>query len=364
MKKFICSFMAAVIAVTALATVPASAAESGNSAVTTSAETKLPSPSNYKKSSTATTVTISWDKVDGAAAYKVFMYDDVLKEYTAYKTVKNPTITVKGLTKSTKYQFKVQTLIKVDGKYVAQKRSGSISVTTKEKDLPTAPSKNYTGWGKGDDAKYYFKNGKLCSGFEKIGQSYYYFTKNGYLTGWLNNKEIYYYFGKTGKMVKGKTLTISGNKYEFQADGAVKWYSSTVEPKANYTVSAAKPNLDIFISSRTDSDAGIVGMKITNNGTKNLIIDDLGELIDSQYSSFDRLLALYEGNSEEPFPKKMVIKPGEAKYVFYATLPDNSWYDKKSTIKWYAKYDGVSYLYYTSYYYGTDSYPLHFEIDV
>lgn len=364
MKRFICSIMASAIALTVFVSVPTAAVEAKAASAAQSLEEKLPSPSNYVKTSTATTVTISWDKVDGAAAYKVFMLDDVLDEFTEYTTVKKPTVTIKGLNKNTKYQFKVQTLAKENGKYITQKRSGAISVITKKNDLPTAPSKNYTGWGNGSDSKYYFKKGELCSGMQKIGQDYYFFTNDGYLTGWLNNKEIYYYFGKTGKMVRNKTLTINGNKYELGNDGAVQWYSKTVEPKAKYTVSAAKPDIDIYISPKTDSDAMIVGMRITNNGSKNLIIDDLGELTDGNYDDFDRLLTLVDEKTADPTIKRLVIKPGEAKNVFYLTLPDNTWYDKKSTITWYAKYDGVSYRYYTSNYYGTVFYPLHFDLDV
>lgn len=364
MKRFICSIMASVIALTAFVSVPAVTVEAKASTAAQSLEEKLPSPSNYVKTSTATTVTISWDKVDGAAAYKVFMLDDVLDEFTEYTTVKKPTVTIKGLNKNTKYQFKVQTLSKENGKYIAQKRSGAISVTTKKNDLPTAPSKNYTGWGKGSDSKYYFKKGKLCSGMQKIDQDYYFFTDNGYLSGWLNNKEIYYYFGKTGKMVRNKTLTINGNKYEFGSDGTVQWYSKTVEPKAKYTVSYDKPNIGIFISAKTNYDTNIVGMRITNNGDKKLIIDDVGELTDGQYESYDRLLSLIDEETADPTIKKLVIKPGESKNVFYLTLPDSTWYDKKSTITWYAKYDGVSYRYYTSNYYGTVSYPAHFDLDV
>lgn len=364
MKRFICSIMASAIAITAFVSVPAATVEAKAATTTQSLEEKLPSPSNYVKTSTATTVTISWDKVDGAAAYKVFMLDEVLDEFSEYKTVKKTTITIKGLNKNTKYQFKVQTLTKVNGKYIAQKRSGAISVTTKKNDLPTAPSKNYTGWGKGSDSKYYFKKGELCSGMQKIGQDYYFFTDNGYLSGWLNNKEIYYYFGKTGKMVRNKTLTISDNKYEFGSDGKVNWYVSTVEPQAKYTVPYDEPDINIFTSDKTDNDASLVGMLITNNGNKKLVVDRVGELTDEQYESFNRLLSLINAETADSYIEKLTIKPGETKRVFYLTLPDETWYDKKSTITWYAKYDGVSYIFYTSNYYGTVYFPLHFELTV
>lgn len=363
MKRFICSVMASVVALTAFVSVPTAAAEGKTDSAAQSVEDKLPSPSNYVKSSTATTVTLSWDKVDGAAAYKVYMFDRVLGEFTAYKTVKKTTITIKGLEKNTKYQFKVQTLTGSKGKYTAQKRSGAISVTTKKNDLPTAPSKNYTGWGKGSDSKYYFKKGKLCSGLQKVGKDYYFFTNDGYLTGWLNNKEIYYYFDKTGKMVINKKLTIGGNSYEFDADGKTLWYSTTVVPKAQYTISTEKPDLSLFTSDEPRSNTKVVGMMLTNNGTKNLIIDDLGLLTDSEYDNFDRILTLIDQDTAEPIDK-LVIKPGETKYVFYLTLPDATWYDSKSTITWYANYDDVSYVFYTSNYYGSYDFALHYNLDI
>lgn len=96
MKRFICLFTAVLIAATAFVAVPAGAVETHTVTRVMYAEAKLPYPKNVNKSSTSTSITLSWDKVDGASAYKVFILDDVLGEYTVYKTVKKTTITIKG----------------------------------------------------------------------------------------------------------------------------------------------------------------------------------------------------------------------------------------------------------------------------
>ena len=64
----------------------------------------------------------------------------------------------------------------------------------------------YTGWkGKGLKRKYY-KNGKLQTGFRKIGDNYYFFDSKGRIkTGWQYAGKHYRLFHKkTGKMVKNR----------------------------------------------------------------------------------------------------------------------------------------------------------------
>lgn len=95
---------------------------------------KLASPDNFKASSkTANTVTLTWDKVSGADAYTVYMYNSTTGKYEKYKTVSSNTCTVKSLKKNTKYKFKVAALDKVNGKYKEGEKSDPIAVTTKKK---------------------------------------------------------------------------------------------------------------------------------------------------------------------------------------------------------------------------------------
>lgn len=95
---------------------------------------ELTSPENFKASAkTKTTITLKWDKVAGADAYAVYMYNNKTGKYEKYKTVKGNSCVVDDLTKNTKYKFKVAALDKINGKYVTGEKSDPISVTTSKK---------------------------------------------------------------------------------------------------------------------------------------------------------------------------------------------------------------------------------------
>ena len=90
-------------------------------------------PSNFKASKTNNSVTLSWDKADGAAMYRVYKYNDKTGKYEKYKDVKSAKCTVSGLKAGTKYKFKVVSYSKnKDGKYVKGESSKAVSVTTKK----------------------------------------------------------------------------------------------------------------------------------------------------------------------------------------------------------------------------------------
>ncbi|MDE6746476.1 MAG: fibronectin type III domain-containing protein, partial [Oscillospiraceae bacterium] len=88
-------------------------------------------PSNIKASKTNNSVTLSWDKADGADIYRVYKYNDKTGKYEKYKDVTSAKCTVSGLSANTKYKFKVVSYSKnKDGKYVKGESSKAVSVTT------------------------------------------------------------------------------------------------------------------------------------------------------------------------------------------------------------------------------------------
>lgn len=89
-------------------------------------------PANIKASKTNNSITLTWDKADGAAMYRVYKYNDKTGKYEKYKDVKSEKCTVKGLKANTKYKFKVVSYSKADGKYVKGESSKAVSVTTKK----------------------------------------------------------------------------------------------------------------------------------------------------------------------------------------------------------------------------------------
>lgn len=108
----------------------ADSSSDSNSSVSSSTKT-LAAPAGIKASKTSTKITLSWDAVSGADAYRVYMYDPSTGEYEEYKDVSGTKCTVSGLKSGTAYKFKVAALKKSNGKYKAGKRSKEISVKTK-----------------------------------------------------------------------------------------------------------------------------------------------------------------------------------------------------------------------------------------
>lgn len=89
-------------------------------------------PANIKASKTNNSVTLSWDKADGAAMYRVYKYNDKTGKYEKYKDVTSAKCTVSGLSANTKYKFMVVSYSKANGKYVKGESSKAVSVTTKK----------------------------------------------------------------------------------------------------------------------------------------------------------------------------------------------------------------------------------------
>lgn len=100
----------------------------------TASSDTLAAPDNIKASSTTpNSVTITWDKVSGADAYTVYMYNSTTGKYEKYKTVTSNSCVIKSLKKNTKYKFKIVALDKVNGKYKEGEKSDPVAVTTKKK---------------------------------------------------------------------------------------------------------------------------------------------------------------------------------------------------------------------------------------
>lgn len=110
----------------------------------TYAASKLSAPKGFKaKSTSKTSITLTWNKVSGADGYRIFMHSEKTDEYETYDTVKSTTYTVEDLSPGKTYKFKVAAVVKRSGKYVVQTKSSKLSVKTKSSTSVTAP-KNIT----------------------------------------------------------------------------------------------------------------------------------------------------------------------------------------------------------------------------
>ena len=101
------------------------------SSASNSSAAVLDAPTNLDATKTKNSITLVWDEVPGASAYKVYIYNSNTGKYKAYKTVASEICKVTKLSAGTKYKFKVVALKKVDNKYKAGEYA-TISVTTKK----------------------------------------------------------------------------------------------------------------------------------------------------------------------------------------------------------------------------------------
>lgn len=98
---------------------------------TPSSGDSLAAPTGIKTSKTSSRVTLTWNSVSGADAYRIYIYDPDTGEYEQYKDVSETKCTISGLKSGATYKFKVAALEESGGKYKAGKRSKVVSVTTK-----------------------------------------------------------------------------------------------------------------------------------------------------------------------------------------------------------------------------------------
>ena len=100
-----------------------------NVIVAEAAETAaLAAPQNIKGKVSKDSIVLSWDKVEGADAYRVYIFNSETKKYEKYKTITGTKCTVKSLESGKTYYFKVTTMTKSGKSYVTNGTSEKVSV--------------------------------------------------------------------------------------------------------------------------------------------------------------------------------------------------------------------------------------------
>lgn len=177
-KTVIGAILATIISLTAITPCNFAYAETSR---TVSAENAA--PTNFKASKTATSITLSWDAVEGADAYRVYMLNSASGKYEKYKSVTKNSCKITKLSKGTKYYFKVSVLTKNGEKYKEKSNSISkrVSATTKNTDTKSTKlsDKNtintFLNLKMGTSEKNVLK--KLgIKNYKKSGDSYVYFV--------------------------------------------------------------------------------------------------------------------------------------------------------------------------------------------
>ncbi len=105
-----------------------------------------------------------------------------------------------------------------------------------------------------------------------------------------------------------------------------------------------EPKFSVFLSSETQPSVSVVGMVLTNKGTKDLIVKTINAwLKDDDYASYNRDLTLINQHMQ-PISSQ-VIQPGQIGYVNFGvvSLAQTAWYDRYSKLYFDFDYDGARY---------------------
>lgn len=157
----------------------------------------------------------------------------------------------------------------------------------------------------------------------------------------------------------GKKCTVTGKKA-----GTVTVTVTSGGKKATCKVKVTKvtEQPDIYVIMNDDTDyTNAFAFTIVNRKSKTLTVySDGARLIDNDYSSYNRNLRMVDPdeitNNHRIVYLSQASMKGNAMTIFLFDSATNTWYDKKSTIKFYFSYDGVKYVCYASAYYGTQVY--------
>ncbi|MBR4346298.1 MAG: hypothetical protein IKP75_05125 [Oscillospiraceae bacterium] len=266
-----------------------------------SSSKKLSAPGGISYSSTSNSITLKWNKVSGADAYRIYVSsdefdaDDLSKLiniedsfYFSYKSVAGTQYTIDGLSKNTTYHFVIAPLDKTgNNKYTEGKRTGVIKAKTKAASLPSAPSANYTGKATSGGKTYYFKNGKISKGFVKTASGYMYFDPTTYemKTGWVTANGASYYFGSDGIMFANGTYKIDGKTYVISADGKAKAKSTTSTSTTKTTTGKKKSYPNLFDYGFTEGSTYGYDFDVVGNTYSDNSVDMYGKYIKAWMSN-------------------------------------------------------------------------------
>ncbi len=265
MKKLriIGAFLAAAIAV---AGVPELAIEAPL-AITAEAASKLAAPKNLSAEVTNKTAKITWKKVTGASAYRLYLYNASTKKFKKYKDVSGTTCKISGLSAGKTYQFKVVALKKSGGKYVEQTFTEAKKFTTKlsapknlKATVSSSTAKVKLTWSKlsGADAYEVFQYDAKTKKFKPIKT----ITKN-YLTIEKISSGTYYFkvaglVSKNGNYVLQTQSAYIKAKVKAAADSAEK-YVQAKEHVSGYRYGNVKKEIKHDLKYMRDLNTDFVG---------------------------------------------------------------------------------------------------------
>ncbi len=161
-----------------------------------------------KTVSTAATITLTWDEVEGADGYRVYRYNSKLKKYERLAQVKTNTYKDQSRPEGTAHIYKVRAVVK-ESKYYYGAYTSAIKVLTRPTKLKV----------QGKRTSAVSSASKATISFNKVPRAtayriYKYNTKNKkYIAAYqIKNGYLYKYNSKTKKFVKVSKVKISNGK--------------------------------------------------------------------------------------------------------------------------------------------------------
>ncbi|MBQ5311356.1 MAG: fibronectin type III domain-containing protein [Oscillospiraceae bacterium] len=135
--------------------------------VSVSAAAQLAAPKGMSTTDSSGTVSIKWDAVSGADAYRVYVYDASSRKWKKYKTVTGTVCSLKDLRKGNTYYFMISALEKNGKSYNEGKKTAkfkvSIPAAVAKKDMPKMP--DITDYGFTD------RTAKFSGKYTSVGRS-------------------------------------------------------------------------------------------------------------------------------------------------------------------------------------------------
>ena len=168
-------------------------------------------------SQTTSSVKISWNKLNGAEGYQVYLYNTKTKKYQKYKYINSNSLTISKLSSSLTYKIKVDGIKKINGANrvisTATLAIGTKTLTPNISSIKSAKKAATVKWKKISGASGYeiymstSKNGKYTRKRTITNGK----TISSKVTG-LKSKKNYYFKIRTYKTVAGKKIYSSFSK--------------------------------------------------------------------------------------------------------------------------------------------------------
>ncbi|MGN1303949.1 MAG: RHS repeat domain-containing protein [Oscillospiraceae bacterium] len=182
--------------------------------ISASAASKLSAPSGIKAAAGTDKITLTWDKVSGADAYRVYMYDSNSKKFKKIMTTTETKTTITGLLSEESYRFMLSAVKKNGKTYTGGENSKEFKVTTKSIGSKNLVLMEYYEpcMEKGSDKDYFFEydnNGRIVGiksySLDSFRQDY---ENKGYISRELCDYKVEYLKNKIIMTVITNNTTI------------------------------------------------------------------------------------------------------------------------------------------------------------